>query len=192
MYITIFGGSFNPPTLGHQIVLEQIFKLNLIQPLDEIWLLPEYTHSFAKNQNLISPVHRLAMTKFLLQPRVKLQTCCLDRHLSGNTIDHITYLQTAYPQHQFSFLLGSDNLKTFDLWPQWQNLLKLIPFFVYPRAGFPFKPLYPNMTPLTDPKQIISDISSTLVRHLIAKKLPFTHLLPKKVNAYIQTHQLYF
>lgn len=191
MNITLFGGSFNPPTLGHAIVLEQIFKLNLIKPLDYIWLLPEYIHSFAKNQTLITPDHRLAMTRFLLRPKIKIQTCCLDRKMSGNTIDHITYLKKTYPHHRFSFLIGSDNLKTFDLWPKWQKLLKLMPFYIYPRQGFDFKPLYPNMFPLTDSRQVISDISSTMVRDLIRQKLPYEHLLPPEINAYIQQNNLY-
>lgn len=191
MHLTIFGGSFNPPHLGHAIVLEQIFKLKLIKPLDCIWLLPEYTHSFSKNQTLVNPEHRLAMTKLLLRPHVKLQTACIDKEMSGNTIDHITYLTKTFPRHQFSFLIGSDNLKTFDLWPQWQKLLQLMPFYIYPRKGFDFKPLYPNMFPLTDSRQIISDISSTMVRDLIRQKLAYEHLLPPEINAYIQTNQLY-
>ena len=68
MNITLFGGSFNPPTLGHEMVLEQIFKLKLIPNLDEIWLLPEYQHSFAKNQLLIDARERMAMTQLLLRP----------------------------------------------------------------------------------------------------------------------------
>jgi nicotinate-nucleotide adenylyltransferase len=191
MHITLFGGSFNPPHLGHAIVLEQICKLKLIKPLDEIWLLPEYQHSFAKNIALIPASHRLAMTRFLLRPKVKLQTCCIDKKMSGNTIDHITYLKKTFPRHQFSFLLGSDNLKTFDLWPQWQTLLRLMPFYIYPRKGFDFKPLYPNMMPLTDSRQIITDISSTMVRNLIRQSLPWEHLVPPEIAGYILTHQLY-
>ncbi len=191
MHITLFGGSFNPPTLGHAIVLDQIFKLKLIKPLDDIWLLPEYTHSFAKNQTLISAEQRLTMAKFLLRPHIKISTVCIDRKMSGNTIDHITYLKKTFPRHQFSFLMGSDNLKTFDLWPKWQKLLKLMPFYIYPREGFDFKPLYPNMFPLTDSRQKITNISSTMVRDLIRQKLPFEHLLSPEINQYIQTTQLY-
>ena len=111
--------------------------------------------------------------------------------MSGNTIDHITYLKKTFPRHQFSFLMGSDNLKTFDLWPKWQKLLKLMPFYIYPREGFDFKPLYPNMFPLTDSRQKITNISSTMVRDLIRQKLPFEHLLSPEINQYIQTTQLY-
>ncbi|MCG2691921.1 hypothetical protein L6272_03775, partial [Microgenomates group bacterium] len=122
MNITLFGGSFNPPHLGHEIVLKQIFQLKLIPNLDQIWLLPEYQHSFAKNTDLAPVKHRLAMAKFLLGPKIKLQTCCIDKQMSGNTIEHITYLKNKFPRHQFSFLMGSDNLAGFTKWPQWQKL----------------------------------------------------------------------
>src|SRR3989344_5922629 len=95
MNITLFGGSFNPPHLGHQIVLAQAFEL--IPHLDQIWLLPEYQHSFAKNTHLAPVKHRLAMVKLFenlsTNRRIKLQTCCLDQKMSGNTIEHITCLK---------------------------------------------------------------------------------------------------
>ncbi|MBU2051931.1 nicotinate (nicotinamide) nucleotide adenylyltransferase [Patescibacteria group bacterium] len=191
MNITLFGGSFNPPTLGHQIVMEQIFKLKLIPKLDQIWLLPEFEHSFAKNQILVDARHRLAMTQFLLRPKVKLQTCCLDRHMSGNTIDHVTLLKKIYPQHRFSFLMGSDNLKSFDVWPKWQQLLKLMTFYIYPREGFAFKPLYPGMKPLTHPQQVITNIASTMVREKIRSGKNWEDLMPSKVADYIRQKRLF-
>lgn len=191
MHITIFGGSFNPPTLGHQLVLEEIFRLQLIPDLDEIWLLPEYQHSFAKNQFLIEAKHRLAMTKFLLRPGVKLETACFDQKFSGNTIDHINYLKKIYPGHRFSFLLGSDNLKSFDLWPQWQKLLRLMTFYIYPRKGFPFRPLYPGMTALTDSRQKTSNIASTMVRERIERGENWEDLVPPAVADYIKQKRLF-
>lgn len=198
MYITIFGGSFNPPTLGHEIVLGQILKLKLIPKLDEIWLLPEYQHSFAKNHSLIEAKHRLAMIKFLARPaspaggpRVKISTVCIDNRLSGNTIDHIILLKKTYPRHRFSFLMGSDNLKTFDLWPKWQQLLKLMTFYIYPRQGFGFKPLYPNMVPLQHPQQIITNISSTMVREKLKQGQNCAALLPRPVAEYIKQKRLF-
>lgn len=191
MNITLFGGSFNPPHLGHEIVLEQIFNLKLIPNLDQIWLLPEYRHSFAKNRNLIEAKQRLAMLHFLVRSWIKLQTCCLDQQMSGNTIEHIAYLKRKFPRHQFSFLIGSDNLASFTKWPQWPELLKLMPFYVYPRLGFPFQPLYPNMKPLTHPEQIITNISSTMVRQRIKANLIIDHLVPIRIAAYIKKNSLF-
>lgn len=189
MNITLFGGSFNPSHLGHQIVINQAFEL--IPDLDEIWLLPDYQHTFTKGKNFIKPQHRLAMTKMLETKNVKTQTCCFDNKMSGNTITHITHLNKVYPQHQFSFLIGSDNLKSFHKWPEYKTLTKLMPFYIYPRANHPFKPLYPNMHPLKHPLQIITSISSTTIRNRIQNKLSIKHLVPEKIAQYIKKHQLY-
>jgi len=197
MNITLFGGSFNPPHLGHEIVLKQIFELKLIPNLDQIWLLPEYQHSFAKNTDLAPVTHRLAMTKLLLHPAkpwqsgVKLETCCIDKQMSGNTIEHISYLKNKFPRHQFSFLIGSDNLPTFSQWPQWQKLLKLMVFYIYPRQGYPFRPLYSNMKPLTHPAQIITNISSTMIRQRLKQGQIVEHLLTQPVFRYLKTRKLY-
>ena len=189
MNITLFGGSFNPSHIGHQIVLTQAF--DLIPNLDQIWLLPDYHHAFDKDKFLVSSKHRLELAKLLENHRIKLKSFIIDQQMPGYTIDHIKYLKKTYPQHAFSFLMGSDNLSKFHLWNDHKALLKLIPFYIYPRAGFPFKPLYKNMTPLTHPLQVITNISSTKVRNRLKKGLTVKHLVPPKVSEYIETQQLY-
>ena len=189
MNITIFGGSFNPPTLGHRIVIDQAFEL--ITGLEQIWLLPDYQHSFAKNNDLAPASDRLAMARMLEREKVKVESSCIDNKMSGNTIEHVTYLKNKYTRHHFSFLMGSDNLKTFRLWPEWQALLRLMVFYVYPRAGYPMKPLCHNMVPLTHPLQIVTNISSTLVRQRIQQNLSWEQLVPPGVAEYIRQKRLF-
>lgn len=58
--IGVFGASFNPPTLGHQDVLNQC-----LDQFDEILLVPSLFHAFRKN---LAPIeHRLAMLKIFSQ-----------------------------------------------------------------------------------------------------------------------------
>jgi len=189
MQITLFGGSFNPPHIGHQIVIEQAFEL--MPDTDEMWLLPDYTHNFPKHEKLIAPDHRLAMARLLESDRVKTETCVIEKKMSGNTIDHIEYLLQKYQGHNFSFLIGSDNLPTFNRWSRWEDLLDLIPFYIYPRAGHAMGPLQKNMTPLLHPLQAMTNISSTLVRHRLENDLSVDFLLPPKVAGYIRANSLY-
>lgn len=190
MNITLFGGSFNPPTLGHQIVINQTFEL--LKDIDQIWLLPDYRHSFAKNDDLSPAQDRLAMTKMLSRKKIRVETCAIDRKMSGNTIEHINYLNRfSRARHNFSFLIGSDNLTTFKLWPEWQALLHMMVFYVYPRAGYPMEPLYHNMMPLTHPLQIVTNISSTLVRERIKQNLSWEQLVSPGVAEYIRQKRLF-
>jgi len=189
MHITLFGGSFNPPHIGHQIVIDQAFEL--MPDVDEMWLLPDYQHNFPKNEKLVSPEHRLAMTRLLETERVKTETSVIDKKMSGNTIDHVEYLLQKYQGHNFSFLLGSDNLPTFIRWQRWGDLISLIPFYIYPRAGHQMGPLQKNMTPLLHPLQALTNISSTLVRHRLENDLSVDFLLPPRVAKYIKDNRLY-
>ena len=188
MKITLFGGSFNPPHVGHRLVMAQAFEL---APIDKLWLLPSFKSTFSKNTTLVDSKHRLNLAKTLLDKRIKLETCEIDQQMSGETIEPVTYLVNKYPQHQFSFLMGSDQLKTFTQWQDWQKLLKLVPFYIYPRVGFPIKSLKPNMKALIHPLQIITNISSTMVRKRLKAGLTINHLVPKKVANYIAKNKLY-
>jgi len=206
MHILLFGGSFNPPHLGHQLVIEQAFEL--IPGLDELWLLPNFQHTFGKN--LLDANHRINLSNLLIDtlsprihPLVKLCTIEIDLKLSGQTYHTLQtlkynsdYLQTnnflsPSTRPDFSFLMGSDQLPSFHRWGNWQSLLKQMPFFVYPRCDFPPQPLRPNMTLLSSPNQVITNISSTQIRNRLASKQPIGSLLPSTILEYINQHQLF-
>ncbi|OGY16694.1 MAG: nicotinate (nicotinamide) nucleotide adenylyltransferase [Candidatus Chisholmbacteria bacterium RIFCSPHIGHO2_01_FULL_49_18] len=209
MNITLFGGAFNPPHLGHLIVIHQ--ALELIPGIDELWILPCYQHTFLKD--LAPANHRLEMSRFLvgnLSPDIKsrVRTCPIEieKKLSGETYEALQKLRSerAYLQHamnlldhdssfilHYSFLMGTDQLKNFKKWGNWEKLLKEMPFYIYPRAGFRNSLTFPNMTLLKSDTQVITNISSTLIRERIKKGLPIAHLLPASVLKYLRVNKLY-
>lgn len=207
--VVLFGGSFDPPHLGHLLVIQQAFEL--IPQIDELWLLPAYRHSFEKS---LSPApHRLAMCNLLINrlpdyliKQVKLCPIEIDYQLSGSTFETWKHLQKEKkyltdhdlfsPKYQiqntkYSFLIGSDQIPYFTKWHNYQELLQAMPFYVYPRANYPLKPLLPGMTALESPTQVITNISSTLVRHRLSKKMPVESLIPPSIQAYLKAHHLY-
>jgi nicotinate-nucleotide adenylyltransferase len=98
-------------------------------------------------------------------------------------------LQKTYPEHQFSFVIGSDNLGGYHRWLEQHPRLLEFPFYVYPREGFTFEPLYSNMTPLTGMKTVT--ISSTEIRTMLQRGEAITGLVDPEVERYIEEHQLY-
>jgi nicotinate-nucleotide adenylyltransferase len=187
MNILLFGGSFNPPHLGHQIVTQQAFEL--IPEIDELWLLPNFNHTF--NKELAPATLRLKLCRLLIThmaeteagsvKRVKLCPIEIDKQLSGSTYETLQLLKEDHPEYRFSFLIGSDQLPVFNKWQRWQDLLNQMTFYVYPRAGYPLTPLYPGMKPVTSPNQVITNISSTLIRKRLTQNLSLTHLLPPPI-----------
>ncbi len=186
MRIGLLGGVFNPPHLGHLLMAQQALDLAGFQ---EIWLLPAYRHTFVKQ--LDSLTDRLHMTKLLAGDRIRLSTLEIDQRLSGQTIELVPLLQNDYPQHQFTFIIGSDQLPTFHKWGEYQKLLQKLPFLVIPRAGFPTKPLYKGMRVLEHPLLIKTNISSSIIRQRVRQGLTIEYLVPGKVKEYIEKKGLY-
>jgi nicotinate-nucleotide adenylyltransferase len=224
MNILLFGGTFNPPHLGHQIVIRQAFEL--IPDIDELWLLPTYNHAFGKD--LAPAPHRLEMCRLLVNTlyrdsgfqradmsshlpfgdddastakpieinKQKIKVCSIeiDNKTSGSTYQTLQLLKSTKRPNDltFSFLIGSDHLPIFNKWKNYRQLLKQMHFYVYPRASHRHPVTYQNMTLLESPTQVITNISSTLVRDRINQHLPINNIVLPTILTYLTDHHLYF
>jgi len=234
MNITLFGSAFNPPHLGHALVIQDFLEAGLT---NELWLLPNIKHSFGKH--MAAPEHRLAMTQLFLDylnqslpsttsksnpgivnPGIEpgntsnqsysnsiIRVCPIeiDLNLSGQTFDTLQALKTntqylnqksllptaSTLTPKFSFLMGSDQLPTFNNWGRYQQLLQNMHFYIYPRAGYNDRPLRPNMELFTTDHQTITNLSSTLIRHKLSSNRNISLLLPPDIITYIRTKHLY-
>ncbi|MCB1214266.1 MAG: nicotinate (nicotinamide) nucleotide adenylyltransferase [Deltaproteobacteria bacterium] len=168
--IALFGGSFDPPHLGHMAVV-----LYLLKNYDEVWILPNYQHAFKNQQSPFKD--RLKMCKISFKDFSKVKILDLEKNLSGYTIDTVRALKEAYPQAKFTWILGSDLLKEVDQWKEAKTLKKLIKFEKLARAP-----------------QMLSDfppLSSTQVREKAKKKESLENLVVPTIEAYIRQKKLY-
>ena len=199
MNIMIFGGSFNPPHLGHQQMVKNVLEAGLT---DQLWYLPVGSHDFAKK--MLSSKQRLAMLQLILPKKgepffdqIRIEDCEIRYFKTSYTASTLDYLSQRYPQHQFSFLMGSDNLAKFHLWDDqlgrsYQYLLSHYPIYVYPRQNFPLTDKYQEMILLTQFKEVV--VSSTAVREALSaedKKVDLSHLLDQRIISYIRNNHLY-
>jgi nicotinate-nucleotide adenylyltransferase len=199
MKTLVFGGTFNPPHLGHQMMIEQVLSKTLADgsSLDQLWILPVGQHSFAKK--FVSNKHRLAMLELMvdsiieknptLKNKIFLEKYELEHDEESQTFSTLKALSKKHPEEHFSFLIGSDNLEKFHLWNDYQLMLKEYPFYVYPRIAFEFLPFYEGMIALKDfPKM---EVSSTKVRMAFKNKTSLDGLLDAKVIKYIKENKLF-
>lgn len=198
MKILVFGGTFNPPHLGHQLMVEQVLSKPIGEVVfDQLWLLPVGQHSFAKT--FVSNEHRLAMLELMIETivghnpqladKIRIETYELERAEESQTFATLEALSAQHPEHRFSFLIGSDNLAKFHLWHNYELMLQRYPFLVYPRVGFAFEPLYEGMQVLKGFPQMA--VSSTTVRAALTNHASLDELLNDKVNAYIKVNRLF-
>lgn len=199
MNIAILGGSFDPPHIGHYFVASQIVEHGLA---DEVWLMPDYSHPFEKKLSSIE--HRLAMTKLLeINPHIKVSDFAITRNKMSYTIDILDELQLKYPNDHISYVIGSDNLKSFRKWDEWERLVKEKTIIVFPRdTHLHFLPnrvkkafgldMIPKHIIVMDMKGIIvTNISSTHIRMQLSRNKPIHFEVPEKVEEYIKKYKLY-
>ena len=138
MKIGIYGGSFNPIHFGHTGLAQWVVRNT---DLDEVWL-------------MISPNNPLKDASILADEQVRLREAkevimrlgdeakgiiasdfefTLPRpNYTANTLKE---LQKQYPQHEFTLIIGEDNLAIFPKWREYTYLLENYRILVYPRKG---------------------------------------------------------
>ncbi len=191
MRVALFGGSFDPPHVGHQ--LAALYVLETF-PVDELWLVPVFRHVFDKR---LTPYrHRLAMCQLVgesLGPRVHVST--IEEELGGPsyTLHMVRRLQQKYPEVDFSLVIGSDLLKERERWYGWTELSTALPFLVLSRGGIePTCEQRRRSGDISHQEQLcLPEVSSTSVRAALARGGKPTGWVSRRVLDYITEHSLY-
>jgi nicotinate (nicotinamide) nucleotide adenylyltransferase len=200
----------NPATIGHKILLESMAHSGLFDVID--WI---PCGERPDKKGVVAPKHRKAMTKLLIKsldlPKgVKVRVHFDD--IGGVNTPSILWmerLQAEHPNDKFFWVTGSDTLMPRQEWDglteleaKWTRGIELArrwPFVVLPRVGYPLpnpassesRAFYDRFAHLIFLTLMLSDISSTEVRELIAGGFPYRHLTIPSVADYIQKHRLY-
>ncbi len=186
MRIGILGGSFDPPHLGHILIARQVRE---IMKLDEVWLMPYFAHSW--NKTTSSAVERLKMAKLINENGVKVSEIELIRKEKSYTINTVRILKKEY-SHKFYWIIGSDLLADYKKWKEHKQLTSEIEFIVVPRPGYDLQPKLPgNFMPILSSKFISLNLSSSLIRERLKKKLSIDGLVPGSILSCIKKNKLY-
>jgi nicotinate-nucleotide adenylyltransferase len=179
MHVAIFGGSFNPPHLAHQMAALYVLETASV---DELWLVPAVRHAFGKT--LAPFADRLAMCEAAaaaLGPRVRVSAIERDLGDESRTLRTVRRLQQDHPGTAFSLVIGADLLAEVPSWFGGTELQRTVPFIVVGRAGFA-GPEAPVALPA---------VSSRQVRAALAAGGDVRALVPRAVLDYISAHNLY-
>jgi nicotinate-nucleotide adenylyltransferase len=195
--IGIFGGSFDPPHIGHLILAgEAVDFLKLDQLL---WILtPDPPHK--TELSLADWQHRLAMLESCLvdNPQFEISRIDIDRPAPHYAVDTMHILSSQYPSDELIYIMGGDSLR--DL-PDWHKPLKFVQachsIGVMHRPGdqIDLEKLEFVLPGLKSKVQFMEapllSISSREVRQRILEKRSFRYYLPRSVFTYIEENHLY-
>ena len=178
MRVAIFGGSFNPPHVGHQLVALYVLETAAV---DELWFVPCWKHPFDKN--LESFADRLRMTELAaaaLGARARVSD--VEARLGGEsrTILTIKDLQSRHPQDEFLLVIGADLVSELPSWYGSDELLRSVRLLVVGRGGYP-----------GHAGVIMPAVSSTEIRTRLRTGLSVEGHVPRSVLEYVGEHGLY-
>jgi nicotinate-nucleotide adenylyltransferase len=191
--VALFGGSFDPPTLGHGAVVANVLASGLV---DEVWFVPAGGDRYDRPL-VVAVEDRRALVEHLIadlfpgDPRVRLEAAQLEGRLPGSkTIDLVDFLRAAYPSTQFFFVIGADNIDKVGAWREAERLVTLIRFLAVPRVGEVIPAIIPPYVTVLEGGRH-SDIASTTVRERLQRGEAIDDVVPPGVARYIAERGLY-
>jgi nicotinate-nucleotide adenylyltransferase len=192
--IIVFGGSFDPPHLGHLLhagcAADALHARVLFVPVGSQPLKPDAAREEA--------AHRATMTELAItgDPRFVLHRADLDRPGPHYTVDMLRLIGGEFPGAALHLLMGADSLASFGRWRDPAGILAQSRITVVPRSGHDDTLAEPPDIPyLREKLDIIDaphvDISSTLVAARVRAGRSIRYFVPPAVEAYIRENKLY-
>lgn len=178
----IYGGAFNPPTNGHQTILQACFH-HAKDIRSEVWIMPSGNRS--DKSIAVSREHRLQMIESLIasvdtsEVSHRIEEIELQSKSQTETYETYKNLRKLYPDVKQVWVFGSDSIQTMKSWGEGEWLYNNLSMLVIERPGYKLASLPPHaeLLPLDS-----LDISSTLVREHITNNRDIAHLVPKHVH----------
>jgi nicotinate-nucleotide adenylyltransferase len=175
--IALFGGSFDPPHLGHVAVVDAILSTLDIK---KVIIMPAYLNPF-KSKVFAPPELRLKWLKgiFSSYDKVEVDDFELQCKRSVTTLETLRYLQKKY--EKIYLVIGADNLAKLSDWHGYKELKKLVTFVVASRDDIEIPQGYIAL-------HVDAPVSSTTLRNKMKKEFLPTPVAEQIVQYYKEQH----
>ena len=197
--IGIYGGTFNPPHIGHIQAAKQAVKA---LGLSKLLIIPAYAppHKAVLPTNSPTAQQRLEMLRIAVAdcPEIEVSDMELRREGVSYTVETVQALKRQYPEGELVLLMGTDMFLTFESWMRWEEILQNAALGVFYRGDKGEKPAIARKkeelealgAKVTLVQNDVIAISSTQMRRLLAFRCA-GELLPAGVLDYIRENRLY-
>jgi nicotinate-nucleotide adenylyltransferase len=131
--IGLLGGSFNPAHRGHRRI--SIHAARALE-LDEIWWLVSPGNPL-KARSGMAPLPQRFASALHAARGLPIRVTAIERRFGTiYTVDTLRALRRHFPDREFVWLMGADNLAQFHRWRDWRKIAALVPIAVIGRPGY--------------------------------------------------------
>ena len=204
MKIAIFGGTFDPPHLGHINIVEEVLKSEVV---DKILIVVSYKPPHKTGQKVSNFDQRCEMLELAFKDLIENNNkVCISRieeeraDKLSYTFDTLDELQKRFPKDEFYLLIGSDSLMQLHSWYKAQELAENYKIITYPRPDYKIDEtkLAKSWNKLLIEQFLEHTVNfpvklcaSSEIREKISKNEDVSTLLSSEVSCYINNNKLY-
>ena len=196
--LIILGGAFNPPTIAHFALAEQI--LNEIENVEKLIFMP-VNSNYKKSEKPVENEHRYNMLQMVCKDNPKFEVSRLELGYNRvlTTIETLRILKQQYTEHEIIFAAGTDNLKELETWNNSQDILDEFKLLVFEREEDDFEQVVQESEFLRKNKSSLiklennfkTTLSSTYLREKVRRGKSIKYLTPDCIIDYIKENNLY-
>lgn len=188
--VLLYFGSFNPIHIGHLVIANFMVEFT---DIDELWFVVSPHNPHKKKINLLNDYDRLELAWLAVEGDDRLRVSDIEFHLPrpSYTVDTLAYLKDQHPKNTFKILMGSDNLKNFHKWKNYETITDNYGIVVYPRPGFDHSKITQHPNIIIAENAPLMEISSSFIRDAIKKGKNVRYFVPQKTWEYIEKMRLY-
>lgn len=199
MRIGLFGGTFDPPHLGHLILAERCREA---AALDEVRFLVSYQPPHKLDRTLSRFETRCEMVELAAagQPAFRVERIEAELPPPSYTAETLRVLRERQPNDEFFLIIGGDSLVDLPGWYQPHRVIAQAGLIAVPRPGIPVPTagdlarqmaVSETVIRLTLVDSPLVEISSTEIRRRIEANRSIRFLVPRAVEEFIRERRLY-
>ena len=184
MNLYFYGGSFDPPHLGHKEIINYF-----LDRCDQLLIIPSF-QSPLKSYTPISYYHRKRMLEMMfddMSSKLEIIDYENDNKIKYS-FETVQFLKDKYPHCLLNMILGVDQFNIIDSWKNYEFILSNVNLLVISRPGYGY---HSNDDNITFFNNISIDSSSQFIKNNINELDRIKHMLDKKVLEYIIKNNLY-
>jgi len=188
-YVGIYGGSFDPPHLGHYFLVMSVLQR---MDINHIVVVPSADHPEKEEQTSFE--YRQQMCKLAFGNSNNIQVSDIENKLPkpNYTSETLKALKNRFIL-PLTFILGTDLAEEVPDWKKSENITNHADFTVVPRQGYPLMEPPDELGNFNylDLGVQLPELSSSYIRHLLDRGTDVSNMLNKDVWRYIKKNKIY-